>query len=210
MNFKIMKYSSILTILLILVYLFTSVTLPFVFVESVEASSIEKNDVYKGVGIAVLLILFSKLGQSQEDEYSDYYNPPPDNFGDGKTDEPIMNLSKDEKNLLARLIYAESRGEPYQGQVAVGAVVLNRVRSSDFPNTVRQVIYQGGQFTPVTNGHIHLNPNQTAYDAVEDAIYGLDPSQGALFFYNPEKAKTLWWLETRQKTVKIGEHVFAR
>ena len=155
-----------------------------------------------------LLILLSKLGQAQDGNV-DQYNPP-DNPGDGRLDDPIINLTESEKNLLARLIYAESRGEPYQGQVAVGAVVLNRVNSSDFPNTVKQVIYQGGQFSPVTNGQIHLNPNQTAYDAVEDAIHGVDPSQGALYFYNPDKAETLWWLETRQRTIKIGDHVFAR
>jgi N-acetylmuramoyl-L-alanine amidase len=204
MNLKLLKYSSILSIMMIIMYVFVTICFPFMFIEKAEASSIGEKDVFKGIGIAVLLIILSELGQSQEESNSGSYDP---DIGHGK---PEIYLSKDEENLFARLIYAESRGEPYRGMVAVGAVVLNRVRSSHFPNSIEQVIYQEGQFSPVANGQIHLNPNKYAYDAVEDVVHGADPSLGALYFYNPEKARTLWWLETRDQTVEIGGHVFAK
>ena len=118
-------------------------------------------------------------------------------------------ISKEELNLLARLINSEARGEPFIGQVAVGAVVLNRVVSNYFPDTIRSVIYQPGQFTPVSNGQINMRPSWTAYRAARAALSGQDPSRGALYFYNPRTAKTMWWLSTRSTLVQIGDHVFA-
>lgn len=110
-------------------------------------------------------------------------------------------------NLLARLVYGEARGEPYTGQVAVAAVVLNRVKSSSFPNTVSGVIYQAGAFDVVSDGQINLTPNDTAKRAAQDALNGWDPTGGCLFYYNPSTATSAW---IRQKTVKlsIGNHVF--
>lgn len=110
--------------------------------------------------------------------------------------------------LLARLIYAEARGESYTGQVAVGAVVLNRVKSSSFPNTISGVIYQPYAFTCVNDGQINLSPNQTAYNAAKDAMNGWDPSYGSLYYYNPAVA-TSKWIFSRPTTVVIGKHVFA-
>lgn len=109
--------------------------------------------------------------------------------------------------LLARLVYGEARGEPYVGQVAVAAVVLNRVRSSSFPNTISGVIYQPGAFTVVSDGQINLAPNDTAMRAAKDAMNGWDPTYGCLFYYNPNTATSAW---IRSKTIKltIGEHVF--
>ncbi|MCK8824244.1 cell wall hydrolase [Fuchsiella alkaliacetigena] len=121
----------------------------------------------------------------------------------------LEDVSQSELDLLARLIHAEARGEPYKGQVAVGAVVLNRVNSPQFPNSIREVIYQSGQFAPVDDGQINLPANQTAFRAARDALSGEDPSLGALYFYNPRTARTLWWLTTRRKLVEIGNHVFA-
>lgn len=112
--------------------------------------------------------------------------------------------------LLARLINGEARGEPYEGQVAVGAVVLNRVKSAEFPNTISGVIYQKGQFSCVTDGQFNkkIDENSTVYKAAEEAINGSDPSNGALFFYNPKTTKSKWLFSL--KTVKtIGRHVFA-
>ncbi|MCK8823495.1 cell wall hydrolase [Fuchsiella alkaliacetigena] len=120
-----------------------------------------------------------------------------------------LTVTEEEKDLLARLIYSEARGEPYTGQVAVGAVVLNRVIDSQFPDNIRDVIYQRGQFTPVSNGHIYRQPDRQAYQAADDALSGKDPSRGALYFYNPDTATTLWWLSTRDTIVKIGNHLFA-
>ncbi len=110
--------------------------------------------------------------------------------------------------LLARLIYGEARGESYQGQVAVGAVVLNRVKSSSFPNTISGVIYQKYAFTAVADGQINLTPNDTARKAAIAAMNGWDPSYGALYYYNPVTA-TSQWIFSRQTTVVIGRHVFA-
>ena len=110
--------------------------------------------------------------------------------------------------LLARLIYGEARGESYVGQVAVGAVVLNRIKSSSFPNSMSGVIYQSYAFTAVADGQINLTPNATAKKAALDAINGWDPSYGALYYYNPATA-TSSWIFSRQTTVTIGNHVFA-
>jgi len=116
--------------------------------------------------------------------------------------------SKADVYLLAKLIYAEARGEPYIGQVAVGAVVLNRVKSPNFPDTIREVIYQPFAFTAVDDGQINLEPDQTAYKAAEDALSGWDPSYGSLFYYNPETA-TSAWIFTRETITEIGKHIFA-
>ncbi len=111
-------------------------------------------------------------------------------------------------NLLARLIYGEARGESYVGQVAVGAVVLNRIKSSSFPNTMSGVIYQRYAFTAVDDGQINLSPNATARKAALDAMNGWDPSYGALYYYNPKTA-TSSWIFSRKTTTTIGNHVFA-
>ena len=118
-------------------------------------------------------------------------------------------LTSTELNLLARCVYSEARGEPYAGQVAVAAVVLNRVRSSSFPNTIAGVIYQKGAFTVVSDGQINLTPNQTAYNAARDALNGWDPTGGCLYYYNPATA-TSKWIWSLKVEIKIGKHAFAR
>lgn len=110
--------------------------------------------------------------------------------------------------LLAKTIYAEGRGEPYIGQVAIGAVILNRVKSSSFPNTVAGVVYQSGAFTAVADGQINLEPDKTAYNAAQDALNGWDPSYGCLYYYNPAVA-TSSWIFNRPTVTVIGRHVFA-
>lgn len=117
--------------------------------------------------------------------------------------------STSDKDLLARLIYGEARGESYTGQVAVGAVVLNRVKSSSFPNTVSGVIYQKGAFSVINDGQINLTPNKTAYNAASDALNGWDPSGGALYYYNPATA-TSSWIWSRPVITQIGNHVFCK
>ena len=112
-------------------------------------------------------------------------------------------------NLLARLIYGEARGEPYTGQVAVGAVVMNRVKNSSFPNTVSGVIYQSGAFDAVKDGQINLTPDSTAKKAAQDAINGWDPSYGAIYYFNPSTA-TNKWIWSRPMTVTIGRHRFCK
>lgn len=112
-------------------------------------------------------------------------------------------------NLLARVVYGEARGEPYAGQVAVAAVVLNRVRSSSFPNTISGVVYQSGAFTAVSDGQINLTPNTTAYNAARDALNGWDPSGGAIYYFNPNTA-TNAWIWSRPHIVTIGKHRFCK
>ena len=112
-------------------------------------------------------------------------------------------------NLLARLIYGEARGEPYAGQVAVGAVVLNRVKNSSFPNTISGVIYQSGAFDVVKDGQINLSPDSTAKKAAQDALNGWDPTYGAIYYFNPSTA-TNKWIWSRPMTVTIGRHRFCK
>ncbi len=112
-------------------------------------------------------------------------------------------------NLLARIINGEARGESYTGQVAVGAVVLNRVRSSSFPNTISGVIYQPGAFTAVSDGQINKPVVQTCVNAARDAMNGWDPSGGALYYYNPAIA-TSSWIWSRPVVARIGNHVFCK
>lgn len=115
--------------------------------------------------------------------------------------------SSTDLNLLARVVYGETRGEPYTGQVAVAAVVLNRVRSSSFPNSVAGVVYQSGAFDCVSDGQINLTPNQSAYNAAKDALNGWDPTYGCLFYYNPRTATSKWML-SRTVKLSIGNHAF--
>ena len=112
-------------------------------------------------------------------------------------------------NLLARLIYGEARGEPYTGQVAVGAVVMNRVKSSSFPNSISGVIYQSGAFDAVSDGQINMSPDSTAKKAAQDAINGWDPSYGAIYYFNPSTA-TNKWIWSRPMTITIGRHRFCK
>lgn len=110
-------------------------------------------------------------------------------------------------DLLARLISAEARGEPYSGQVAVGAVVLNRVRHPSFPNTIAGVIYQNGAFTAITDGQFNQPVADSAYRAARDALNGWDPSGGAIYYFNPAKT-TSKWIWSRPLIVVIGKHRF--
>ena len=116
--------------------------------------------------------------------------------------------SSSDVTLLARLVYAEARGEPYMGQVAVAAVVLNRVRSSEFPNTIAGVIYQKNAFSCVSDGQINLTPNAESKRAAQDALGGWDPSGGSLYYYNPNTASDSWIFSRTTVTV-IGNHRFA-
>ena len=124
------------------------------------------------------------------------------NSGSGST-------TSNDLNLLTRIIYGEARGEPYTGQVAIAAVVLNRVKSSKFPNSVAGVIYQPGAFTAVSDGQINLTPNSTAKKAAQDALNGWDPTYGAIYYFNPNTA-TNKWIWSRPMTITIGKHRFCK
>ncbi|RAP76201.1 spore cortex-lytic enzyme [Paenibacillus montanisoli] len=118
-----------------------------------------------------------------------------------------LGLSANDLKLMANAVYGESRGEPYIGQVAVAAVILNRVKSPSFPNTVSGVIFQPGAFTAVADGQIWLTPNANAKKAVQDAINGMDPTGGCIYYFNPVTATSKWiWSRPQVKT--IGKHIF--
>lgn len=110
-------------------------------------------------------------------------------------------------NLLARMISAEGRGETYEGQVAIGAVILNRVRHPSFPDTLAGVLYQDGAFTALVDGQFNEPISETAYAAARDAINGWDPSGGAIYYFNPDKT-TNRWMRTRPVIARIGNHLF--
>ena len=116
-----------------------------------------------------------------------------------------------EIQLMARAINGEARGEPYEGQVAVGAVILNRVKDSRFPNSISGVIYQSGAFTAVSDGQINapISENSTVYKAAQDAMNGWDPTGGCVYYFNPNTA-TNKWIWSRQLVKTIGKHRFCK
>ena len=117
--------------------------------------------------------------------------------------------SSNNKKLLAMIINGEARGETYKGQVAVGAVVLNRVRHSSFPNTIAGVIYQNGAFTAITDGQANKPIEESCFKAAQDALNGWDPTGGAIYYYNPVTA-TNSWIRSRPIITTIGKHVFCK
>lgn len=116
-------------------------------------------------------------------------------------------LSENDLKIMANAVYGEARGEPFEGQVAVAAVILNRVKSPSFPNTASGVIFQPGAFTAVADGQIYLEPNESARKAVQQALNGWDPSDGCLYYFNPVTA-TSKWIWTRPQVKTIGKHIF--
>jgi len=120
----------------------------------------------------------------------------------------MVPYTENDLDLLAHLVYGEARGEPYEGQVAVAAVVLNRVQHPDFPNTISEVIFEPWAFTCVHDGQFNFTPNESCYSAAKEALNGRDPSNGALYYFNPDTA-TSSWIWTRKVTGRIGNHLFA-
>lgn len=118
-------------------------------------------------------------------------------------------FSQNDINLLAQTVYGEARGEPYVGQVAVAAVILNRLESPSFPNTVSGIVFEPLAFTAVADGQIWMEPNETARKAVIDAINGMDPSENATYYFNPETA-TSKWIWSRPQIKQIGKHIFCK
>ena len=121
----------------------------------------------------------------------------------------VINITNADLLLLSKLVTGEARGESYEGQVAVAAVVINRVQDPRFPNTIKDVIYQKNAFSVVNDGSINMQPTESAYNAAIDALYGKDPTNKAVFFWNPDIA-TCKWIKTLNPYLKIGNHVFAK
>ncbi|WP_138206917.1 cell wall hydrolase [Haloimpatiens lingqiaonensis] len=124
-------------------------------------------------------------------------------------DKKAYYISNDDIFLMSQIVYAESRGEPYDGKVAVASVILNRLVSPDFPNTVEGVVTQKNAFSCVKNGRIDVKPNDESYRAVLDALKGKDPTSKAVFFYNPKISTCSWMKNINKKNPKsIGNHIF--
>lgn len=121
----------------------------------------------------------------------------------------IINLTNDELTLLSRLVTGEARGESYEGQVAVAAVVINRVLDDRFPDTIEDVIYQRNAFSVVNDGSINMKPTESSCRAVQEAIYGSDPTGNSVYFWNPDIA-TCNWINRLTPHMRIGNHVFAK
>ncbi|RNB75027.1 spore cortex-lytic enzyme [Brevibacillus panacihumi] len=149
-----------------------------------------------------------------------HYKPTAEELGVPQTAQPAApqqnqtqyaakGISSNDLRLMANAVYGESRGEPYIGQVAVAAVILNRTKSPSFPNTPAAVIFEPRAFTAVADGQIWLTPNETASRAVQDALKGWDPTGGALYYFNPDTA-TSGWIWSRPQIKKIGKHIFCR
>lgn len=137
----------------------------------------------------------------------------PNNSNSKPNNKPIANApngyTDNDIKLMANAVYGESRGEPYIGQVAVAAVILNRLTNASFPNSIAGVIYQPGAFTAVADGQINLTPNAQAKKAVIDAINGWDPTTGCIYYYNPKTA-TNQWIRGRPIILTIGQHIFCK
>ena len=120
------------------------------------------------------------------------------------------NISRDDIILLARIIHGEARGEDFKGKVAVGSVILNRIESNQFPNTIRDVILQKGQFSSLMDGQANYYPGEEELQAARAALLGYDPTLGSIYFYNPDIATNTAWISRRNFVKRIGGHVFLR
>ena len=120
------------------------------------------------------------------------------------------NISRDDIILLARIIHGEARGEDFKGKVAVGSVILNRIKSNQFPDTIRDVILQKGQFSSLMDGQANYYPGEEELQAARAALLGYDPTVGSIYFYNPEVATNTAWISRRNFVTRIGGHVFLR
>ncbi len=123
---------------------------------------------------------------------------------------PVVNgISHSDLNMMAHVVYGEARGEPFTGQVAIAAVILNRLRDPRFPHSIPAIIYQPGAFTCVSDGQYNLQPDAEAMKAVMDAVHGWDPVLGAVYYFNPATA-TSSWIWSRPQILRIGKHIFCR
>lgn len=201
----LIKSTSILLIIIIALLINSVIFTNPIITPQTEAAGISNSDVLTGVGLAVILyLLFESI---DNDNLS---SEEIDNIEPERPDSYEINIDSFNVELLAKAIYAEARGEVFEGQIAVGAVIVNRMKSPNFPNTIRKVLYQPNQFKCIENGYIDQTPNQTAYRAARRAINGEDPSKGALFFFNPDKSEDPAAFDNYQITVRIGNHIFAK
>lgn len=167
----------------------------------------------KNIFIFVLLIIFAAIPwlkvKAAEELDCDLYKEEVSAVQVFSLSDRKVYITDDDVFLMAQIVYAESRSEPYDGKVAVASVILNRLRSPGFPKTVEQVIKQKAAFSCLKNGEIDVVPDKMSYQAVLDALKGKDPTNNAVFFYNPKIATSSWMKQVKKTNVKpIGNHVF--
>lgn len=167
----------------------------------------------KNIFIFVLLIIFAAIPwlkvEAAEELDCDLYKEEVSAVQVFSLSDRKVYITDDDVFLMAQIVYAESRSEPYDGKVAVASVILNRLRSPGFPKTVEQVIKQKAAFSCLKNGEIDVVPDKMSYQAVLDALKGKDPTNNAVFFYNPKIATSSWMKQVKKTNVKpIGNHVF--
>lgn len=177
----------------------------------IDASNYDKQYVKKQINSGKDFTYYGGTPKEQQTESSPKGGD--EKKDDGQSEPTSVNVptgySQNDIQLMANAVHGEARGEPYVGQVAVAAVILNRVESSTFPNSVSGVIFEPRAFTAVSDGQIWLEPDETSKKAVMDAMNGWDPSQNALYYFNPNTA-TSGWIWSRPQIKKIGKHIFAK
>lgn len=165
------------------------------------------------VSLLVLVHVFFSIKQIHGLEYYYLDNETEDclvqNQEENNEQQAVINLNDEQVMLLSKLVAGEARGESYEGQVAVAAVVINRVKDSRFPDSLEGVIYQKNAFSVVKNGTIYTQPTSSTYRAAQEAIYGKDPTNNAIYFWNPD-ISTCNWINTLNPHLRIGNHVFAK
>ena len=166
--------------------------------------------------LVIFTLLFASINlnsifaaNEMKESYNTYDKKVEENKETEKEPKEVISITNDELYLLSKLVSSEARGESYEGQVAVAAVVINRVLDSRFPDNIKDVIYQKNAFSVVNNGEIYKSPTDSAYKAAREALYGSDPTSGAIYFWNPEIA-TCSWIKTLDPYKRIGNHVFAK
>lgn len=159
--------------------------------------------------VFVYVLIPTKIVQAEDNDYDNNSVPAIQTKSIKQEKKEVINITNEELLLLSKLVTGEARGESYEGQVAVAAVVINRVKDQRFPNSIKDVIYQKNAFSVVEDGSINMQPTESAYSAAREALYGEDPTNKAVFFWNPDIA-TCKWIKTLNPYLRIGNHVFAK
>ena len=213
-KYKNNLYHKLTTYLLIFTLLFP-IFISLIFIQPVYADDGTTNGLWSLLKGLFMLLGFSFLSDKvSDDTINDTYQPAAKEEVNSNDSSLRLNLSSSEIDTFAKIVHAEARGEPFMGQVGVAAVVINRVLDSHFPNTITDVIYQkhNGKyaFSAVWDGQIYLEANETAYEAIDYALNGFDPSRGSLYYYNPVTATDSWIFRNTEEVRTIGNHIFAK
>ncbi|MGL5315420.1 MAG: cell wall hydrolase [Peptostreptococcaceae bacterium] len=162
-----------------------------------------------GLLVFVYVLIPTKIVQAEDSDYDNNGVTAIQAKSIKQEKKEVINITNEELLLLSKLVTGEARGESYEGQVAVAAVVINRVKDPRFPDSIKDVIYQKNAFSVVKDGSINMQPTESAYSAAREALYGEDPTNKAVFFWNPDIA-TCKWIKTLDPYLRIGNHVFAK